>query len=415
MGAAGAAVTITTLLTNGLAYLVPVIGARQLSAADLSALATVLALGAIATVPGLGLQIAVAVHRARYGPTPATRLTLGTAAVTGLAVLAAAPLLAGALRLSLELIGLLGAMAITVVLGCRWLGEIQGDQRFLRLAAAMTVFALGRYAGVAAGLAGGAGLIGALVTGVLTGLLTLPVLRRLATHGRSTVPARSAPSPAAGPGSAEVTRLDGRRVATASSATLAMLVLSYADLILARQLLPAAESGAYAVGSVLTKGAIWAPQVVTVLALPRLARGDRRARNVAVVLVVACGTVLVTAAALADDLAVRLAGGPGYADLARHAPFFATAGGLYAVVFVLTNARVAAGVRRPAAPLWVATAVLAVAAGFVAPHTLGGILACAVATAAATTLALAGLTRRAAMTSGGPGRHPEAERAGSAR
>lgn len=404
-GAASAAVTAATMLTNGLAYLVPVVGARRLSAADLSALATVLALAAIATVPGLGLQIAVAVHRARYGGVPATRLTLGTAAVTGSAVLVAAPLLAASLRLSPGLIGLLAAMSVTVVLGCRWLGETQGDQRFLRLAAGLTVFALGRYAGVAVGLALGAGLVGSLVAGTLTGILALPVLARLAAPERSaaaepsasperatSTAGRAAGSDESAPAGGQV--LDGRRVATASSATLAMLVLSYADLILARQLLPAAESGAYAVGSVLTKGAIWAPQVVTVLVLPRLARGDRRARTVAVALVAACGVVLVAGTAVASDLAVRLAGGPGYPTLAGYAPLFTAAGALYAVVFVLTNARVAAGVRLPAAPLWIATAVLVVVTRFVAPHTLGGILTCAVATAAATTLALAWLGRR---------------------
>lgn len=408
-GVAGAAVTAATMLTNGLAYLVPVVGARRLSAADLSTLATVLALAAIATVPGLGLQTAVAVHRARYGRTPTVRPALGTAAVTGIVVLAMAPLLATSLRLSAGLIGLLAATAVTVVLGCRWLGEIQGDQRFLRLAAGLTVFALGRYAGVAAGLTLGAGLMGALLVGTLTGILALPVLARLAA------PDRSASTDEAIPQGQQV--LHGRRVATTSSATLAMLALSYADLILARQLLPAAESGAYAVGSVLTKGAIWAPQVVTVLVLPRLARGDQRARTVAVALVAACGLVLVAGSTLASDLAVRLAGGPGYPTLAGYAPLFTAAGALYAVVFVLTNARIAAGARLPAAPLWVATAALVVTTGFIAPHTLGGILTCAVGTAGATTLALAWLTRRRTTAAGGPGfeERPAGERAGSAR
>lgn len=388
-----AAVTAATFLANGLAYLVPMLGARRLSAADLSALATILALGAIASVPGLGLQTAIAVYRARHGRTPAARLTLATATVTGLAVLAAAPLFATALRLSPGLIVLLAAMTVTVVLGCRWLGETQGDQRFLRLAVGLTVFSLGRYGGVAAGLALGAGLRGALVVGTLTGILALPVLAWLAAAGPA-----AAEKPARGEDAA---RLDGRRVFVASSATLAMLVLSYADLILARQLLPAAESGAYAVGSVLTKGAIWAPQVVTVLALPRLAQGNRRARLAAVVLVAACGVVLVAASAVAGDVAFRLAGGPGYTRLAGYAPYFAATGALYAVVFVLTNARVAAGVRRPAAPLWVATAVLIVAAGFLAPHTLGGILTCAAGTAAATTVIMGWLAGGRRATLGG--------------
>lgn len=396
IGRAGAAVSIATMLTNGLAYLVPMLGARQLSAADLSVLATILALSAVATVPGLGLQIAIAVHRARHGPTPAGRVTLTTTALTGVAVVAAAPLLAVTLRLPTGLLALLTVMTVTVVLGCRWLGEIQGDQRFLRLAAAMTALALGRYAGVATGLALGAGLTGSLAVGALTGILALPLLAWLAAPGRPTATPIEPVEPIepVAAASAEPTLLTGRRVRTASSAILAMLVLSYADLILARQLLPATESGAYAVGSVLTKGAIWAPQVVTVLALPRLARGTRRVRTTAVVLVAACGAVLVATAAVAGGLAFRLAGGADYTHLAGYAPYFAATGALYAVVFVLVNARVAAGVRRPAAPLWVATAGLAALAGLVAPRTLGGVLACALGIAVAITIALAWLTRQ---------------------
>jgi len=62
----------------------------------------------------------------------------------------------------------------------------------------------------------------------------------------------------------------------ASSATLAFFVVSYADLIAARHLLPGTGSAEYAVLSVLTKGAIWAPSVITTLAVPFFARDVRR-------------------------------------------------------------------------------------------------------------------------------------------
>ncbi|MEV1145669.1 polysaccharide biosynthesis protein, partial [Micromonospora sp. NPDC049799] len=81
LGAAGVAVTVATVLTNALAYVVPVLGARRLTPADLGALATVLALAAIAAVPGFGLQIAVAAHRARQGATGSARLAGRTAAL----------------------------------------------------------------------------------------------------------------------------------------------------------------------------------------------------------------------------------------------------------------------------------------------------------------------------------------------
>ncbi|HWS36893.1 MAG TPA: hypothetical protein VN408_29650 [Actinoplanes sp.] len=181
-----------------------------------------------------------------------------------------------------------------------------------------------------------------------------------------------------------------RQVFTACSAALAMLVVSYADLLLARALLPAAASGAYAVGTVLTKGAIWAPQVVSVLALPRLAHGSRRALLIAIGLVTASGTILVTASALAGGLAFGAAGGPGYVHLGRYAPVFAATGALYALVYVLINAQVAAGAKWPSAPLWAGTGVL-VLATLIVPHTFVAIMWAALGTAV---LILATLTIR---------------------
>jgi O-antigen/teichoic acid export membrane protein len=180
-----------------------------------------------------------------------------------------------------------------------------------------------------------------------------------------------------------------------------MLAVSYVDLILARQLLPAAEAGAYAVGSVLTKGALWAPQVVTVLALPRFAKGDAGSIRVATGAVALCGAVLVTATALAGDLAMRLAGGAGYTGLGGHAPLFAASGALYSLTFVLVNALIAAGARWPSAPLWAATVLLAGGAQLLPHPTAGSLIGLAVGTAAATLLATAVAYRSAK-------RHPTA-------
>ncbi|NYH43952.1 hypothetical protein HNR22_003679 [Micromonospora jinlongensis] len=393
LGAAGAAVTAATVLTNGLAYLVPMLGARQLSAPDLGALATVLALGAIAAVPGFGLQIAVAAHRARWGPSGALRLALGTAAFTAGVTLAAAPVLAAALRLPIALTLLLAPTTFATVLAGCWLGELQGDQRFLRLSAAMIGLAAGRYGGLIVGLALGWGPVGSLILGTLAGFLVLPVLAWLAA---STVggPASGGRGTGTSVGDTRNRRLTGSQVMTASAATLAMLVISYADLILARQLLPATGSGGYAVGSVLTKGALWAPQVVTLLVLPRLAWGDRRARALALGLIVSSGVVLVVASAVLGELAFRLVGGADYLHLAGEAPLFAATGALYAVVFMLVNDRVATGARWPAAPLWVATASLVAAALLVAPRTVGGVLSCALVTAAVTAAVMTWLAFR---------------------
>jgi O-antigen/teichoic acid export membrane protein len=390
IGAAGLAVTAAGVLANLLAYVVPVLGARVLTAADLSALATLLAMTAIAGVASTGLQIAVAVHRAQHGPSSVTRSAVLTVAVTAGALAAALPVAVLALRLPVSATVLAGISTIGVVAAGRWLGEMQGDQRFVPLAAGLAVLAGGRYGGVVLGLALGLGLTGALLLGAATAVLVLPVLHLLAR--RPGVPVAGSP-------------LHARAVLTAGTATLAMLVVSYADLLLARRLLPVDVSGAYAVGTILTKGALWAPQVVTILALPRLAKGDRHALRMALALVGGCGLVLVAGAAVAGGLAFRLAGGPDYVALGRYAPLFAATGALYGLLFVLVNAQVAAGAKWPSAPLWIATAAFALAAWLVLPHTLPGIAFGALATAAVATVAtgvLAGLRPRDPVTAPRP-------------
>ncbi|MET8548512.1 polysaccharide biosynthesis protein [Micromonospora zamorensis] len=379
LGAAGVGVTLAGVLVNGLAYLVPVLAARRLDPADFSALATALGLVAIVSVPGLGLQLAVAVHHARHGTSDTRRLTAVTAAVCAGALIVATPLLVAALDLPVEVPALLAVTTAAIVLSSRSLGELQGGQRFLRLATGMALLAVGRYGGVIAGLLLGAGLTGALAVGALTAALAPAVLARLAR-----APGRPSTAP----------RLTTAQVVAGCGATLAMLVVSYADLLLARQLLPPSGSAAYSVGTVLSKGALWAPQVAAVLALPRLARGDRRSRTVALTVTGTCGLVLVLASTLAGGLAFRLAGGPAYAHLGRYAPLFAAIGALYAVAFVLLNDRLAAGVLWAAAPLWVGTAGLVIVAATIRPRTVADLLLAALGTAIVTTLIMAMTARR---------------------
>ena len=390
IGVAGLAVTAAGVLANLLAYVVPVVGARQLTAADLSALATLLAMTAIAGVSSTGLQLAVAVHRARHGPSSVARSATLTVLVTAGALAAALPVAMLLLRLPALATVLAGISTVGVVAAGRWLGEMQGDQRFGPLAAGLAVLAGGRYGGVVAGLALGMDLTGALLLGAATAIAVLPVLHLLARRPDVAV---------AG------TPLAARAVLTAGGATLAMLVVSYADLLLARRFLPFDASGAYAVGTVLTKGALWAPQVVTVLALPRLAQGDRRTLRIALALVSTCGLALVAGSALAGGLAFRLAGGPAYVEWGRYAPVFAATGAVYGALFVLVNAQVAAGARWPAAPLWTSAAAFVLISWLALPHTVAGIAFGALGTALVALMAtsvLVGLRWRGSVTPARP-------------
>ncbi|HEX6869898.1 MAG TPA: polysaccharide biosynthesis protein, partial [Micromonosporaceae bacterium] len=382
LGAAGIAVALAGVAVNGLAYLAPLLGARYLTAAELSTLATALALAAIASVPGLGLQTALAVRWARDGAVAnAGRATVVTAATVAGILLAAIPLWSAALRLPVELPLIIAATTVAVVGASRWLGELQGGQQFGRLALGMVLLALARYGGVIAGLVAGAGVTASLLLGTVVAWACLPVLAGL-SRGRAGRPHPPEASERAG------ARLTRAEIGAASGATLAMLVVSYADLILARNLLTLAESGAYAVGAVLTRGALWAPQVVTVLARPRLAKGSRGALVVSLALVAACGTVLVVASWFGGGLAMSLAGGPGYTHLGRFAAGFAAIGALYALVFVLVNAEIAANVRWPGALLWLGPICLLIGAALVRPDRLDGLLALSLAVTSAVALAM---------------------------
>jgi hypothetical protein len=384
LAVAGVAVTIAGAATNALGYLVPLIGARRLNPADLGALAAAMALVALATTPGLGLQIAVGVRTARTGAAlGAGRLAIAASALIGGAILVATPLVAAALHLPPVVPALVAATAVPAILTGRWLGEMQGRERFGGLAIGMVIFAVGRYAGVAGGLLAGAGLVNSLAIGAAVAWLAVPPVALLAGRPFGERALVRIASPTSEP------RLS-RHALAAASAALAMLVVANVDLLLARHLLTGAESGAYAVGAVLTKGALWAPQVVTVLALPRLARQEAGALRVGIVLIVGCGAVLTTAAALFGGLAVAVAGGGGFQELVGHAGIFAAIGAIWALVYLLLNARIAAGVRRPAAPLWAVAGLFTAVAMLLSPDTLGQLagLALAAAATAAVTLAV---------------------------
>ena len=70
-------------------------------------------------------------------------------------------------------------------------------------------------------------------------------------------------------------------------------------------------------------------------------------------------------------------------------------GALYAIGFVFVNAEIAARVRFPASPLWVALLGLCIGVALLDPPTLDGILTAALAAAALTVLAMPMIASRA--------------------
>lgn len=378
LGRGGAAVAIAAAVTNLLAYLVPLIGARTLAPDSLGALAAVMAILAICGVPGMGLQIAVAMTQSRHGNVPRLgKLTLMTAVTTSVVLAILSPVLASALRLPWPAIPLTAVIAALVIAANGRLGVLQGDMRFSRLALGMSLQAFGRVGGIIAGLLLHWNLVPVLGLGAAVACV--------ATAGVYAIAPST--SVAAGPP-------PWRDTWAATSATLAFFILSYADLITARHLLPGTASADYAVLSVLTKGAIWAPSVITTMAVPFFARDVKRSRWIAAGAVLAVGVVLVLTTVLFGHFAVSLAGGPAYVHVARYAPAFAAAGSLWALVYVLTNAQVAGGAKAPAAPLWVAAGLFVVVVLNLPQPSIGRIISCAIVTATISVLALLVIIRR---------------------
>lgn len=387
---AGAVVAAASVSVNALAFVVPVLAARRLSADDLSALAALLALSAVTSVVGVGLQTALAVRWAKQDTVGgAGRVSMVTAAATAGALLLATPVLSVTLNLPAVQPMLLAVLTFPVVLAGRWLGELQGRRRYSRLAGGLMLLGLGRFGGMLAALLAGAGVTASLAVGAVGAFGSVVAIAALAGHGPRHLLNRWSHRNRPAPAGEQPERVDWREVLRASGAAIAMLAVSYGDLLLARAVLPDVEAGAYAVGSILTKGAIWAPSALTVLALPAFAQARRNAVPITLACTAACGVLLVGASALFGELAVGLAGGKEYTHLAPYAAGFAIVGALYALVYVFVNAEIAALARRPALWLWLGLAGLGTAVAIVRPTTVGGVLVLSMITATATTAAMA--------------------------
>jgi len=150
------------------------------------------------------------------------------------------------------------------------------------------------------------------------------------------------------------------REAIAGTHTLfAFYVLSNLDALIARNQLHAHQAGLYAAGLILGKAALMAPSFVGVLLYPRLAQDDTPAsRRLAIGVVAAIGLAATAATALLPGLALLLAGGPQYAEVADRLWLFTLAGSVWAVVQVIVLDALAR--RRPGVALltWLAAAAL---------------------------------------------------------
>jgi O-antigen/teichoic acid export membrane protein len=346
------------------------------------ALAALLALVLVGSVPGLALQAVVARRTTLAGGAawPGVGWLVGRAGA-GLVVLTV--LLGPGLVLFLHLDSAVPVAWLALALAPTPLlfavqGLLQGRERFGALAAVMV-------AGAAVKLAAGLALVAAGfgVSGAMAGVAAGAVLAALAGL-RLATPAKAA--------RAATERRPGagwwREVGGATTGLLGLFLLANVDVLLARHYLDRAAAGRYALGAVVAKIAFWAPQFVVTVIFPRLvgAADPRRLLGGSALLIAGFGGLLAGGLVLADGLGlvVPVLGG-GYAGLGPLLPLFAALGTALALVQLLLFEGIATRDRR----MGQAVAVALVAEVALVAGPLHGSVAQVAGTALAVAVALA--------------------------
>lgn len=352
---AAGVLAVGTSVANVLGYALTVVGARRLGPAEFGAFSALLAVVIVGNVAALAVQAATARTVARgpeSGSGPAVASAVRTAVVVGVAVGGLLAAASPALRALLDLPSVLPVVAAAVAVAALTitapaLGVAQGHERFARLAWLVAVQAALRVGG---------GIVAMIVSptatagmiGIASGFVVAALVAWVVAHP----PWRGAQ--------------DGRQALrdTLESAALFLgfVVLTNIDVVLARHVLPSAESGLYAAGAIFAKVAFWLPQFVPMLAFPALTDPGRRrgAINRGLIAVTACGAVLVGLAAATGATAVRIVAGAKYVDLAPWVAGFVALGALYAVVNLLVYAHLAQAERWTVVVVWAVLAVFVV-------------------------------------------------------
>lgn len=358
------AVAAGTSIANALGYALTVVGARVLGPAEFGAFGALLALVIADSVAALAVQATTARATAKgQDAVPIVRAGLTIALAIGVMLALLSPFL----RTFLQLSSLVPALAVAVGIAALTatapaLGIVQGAERFPTLAVLVAGQAALRVAGGLTGMAVEPTAAGALV-GIAAGLLIAGVGCWLVAR------------PPLWPGHWHKLGASVRSTLAAAGMLLGFVLLTNADVFLARHVLSAQASGLYAAGSVFTKIAFWLPQFVPLVAFPALTDPRRRrgAVRLGLLAVVGCGSVLVVGTAVLGELAVTIVAGEQYQALAPWVAWFTALGALLAVAQLLVYAHLARGDRLTTAVLW-SILVVYVAVVELTADTLPGVL-----------------------------------------
>jgi O-antigen/teichoic acid export membrane protein len=356
----GALVAAGMMTQNVTVYAFNVLAARLLVPREFGALTALFGIILIGAVASLGLQ-AVTARRLAIAPesrgeiiAACIRVTAIVAAVIGLAVAATTPVLTPALKLDSHWpVILCGVTLVPMTVMGGQAGIAQGTSRWGFLTAIYIGNGLGRLVGGTVALIITPTPTSAMV-GIAVGAWT-PVLAGAPMMLGHRLRFGAAPR---GPILREAVR--------STHALLAFFILSNMDSLIARHRFDVEDSGLYASGLILAKAAFFAPQFVSVVVYPDLARDTtQRARLRAVAMVGLFGVLVVAGTALVPRLALVLVGGNEYEDITDRLWLFAVAGSLLAIVYLLVFDALARHAHGILVLVWAAVvAVIASAYGF---------------------------------------------------
>lgn len=359
--AGGSLVAAGMMTMNITVYAFNVLAARLLVPQEFGALTALFGIILVGSVASLGLQ-AVTARRLAVAPSArgeiiatTIRVTALVAAAVGLAVATTTVVLTPGLRLdSYWPVILCGATLVPMTVMGAQAGVAQGTSRWGSLTAIYVGNGLGRLLGGTIALIVVPTPTSAMI-GIAIGAWT-PVLA--GTH----LLLGHRASPGTAPGRGHMLR----EATLSTHALLAFFVLSNMDSLIARNLFNGHDSGLYASGLILAKAAFFAPQFVSVVVFPDLARATtHHARLRAVSVVGLFGALVVAGTAVLPGLALILVGGDEYAEVQDRLWMFALAGSLLAIVYLLVFDALAQHAHGIVVMLWGAVvAVLASAYGF---------------------------------------------------
>jgi O-antigen/teichoic acid export membrane protein len=366
----GLFLAVATTGANLLGYAFSVVLSRALGPEQYGALAALLALGLVGSVPAVAMQLLVAREASRGDRDGPAWLRLGAYAGVGLLLVTwlLSPVVSSFLGLSSVAGALwLGVALLPTTIAGAAQGLLLGSRRIGALALSYLLVAGLRFLGGCVAAIAGFGVPGALAmaaTGTLAACLIIVLLA--AEPGELAHLWRKLPEPS--------DRVRATALLTVASSTAAILVLTNIDVILSRHFLGGRESGQYAVASLFTKAAFWGPHFLAVFAFPYLStHGSRRTSMlVGLGLTVLIGAVVVSGAGLAGGWVVSSTVGGEYESAGSLAARFALLGVLMAVLQFLLYAGLARRRRQVEVIVWIGIVIeiVAVAAFYHASMTL---------------------------------------------